>query len=202
VGFPDPVAPSRAEPPDTAIHKIIVAQYRGWGRRGPVDSQNLLAVKQRVCVPRTPSTGRDLGFDVQTLARRTCGRDPLIPRPSVLQRTAADSAVVGCRDTDLAIEVTVLRHEVAVLRRHVHRPALEPAGRVVLAGLTHCSRASGSGTSSSNPRPCSAGTETSSPNANLPAAPARSTGSLERHHRSGAPVGEGKPPVGLPPHLR
>jgi putative transposase len=39
------------------------------------------------------------------------------------------------RDTDLAIEVVILRHEVAVLRRQVHRPALEPADRALLARL-------------------------------------------------------------------
>ena len=43
--------------------------------------------------------------------------------------------LVGRRDTDLAIEVVILRHEVAVLRRQVHRPALDPADRAVLAGL-------------------------------------------------------------------
>jgi putative transposase len=41
----------------------------------------------------------------------------------------------GRSDTDLAIEVVMLRHEVAVLRLQIHRPALQPADRAVLAGL-------------------------------------------------------------------
>jgi len=43
--------------------------------------------------------------------------------------------LIGRSDTDLATEVVMLRHEVAVLRRQVHRPVLEPADRAVLAGL-------------------------------------------------------------------
>jgi hypothetical protein len=47
----------------------------------------------------------------------------------MLTRLARDG---GAKD----VEILVLRHQVAVLRRQVHRPDLEPADRVVLAALS------------------------------------------------------------------
>jgi putative transposase len=44
---------------------------------------------------------------------------------------------LGQRDGDeLAIEIVMLRHEVAVLRRQVVRPALRPSDRALFAGLS------------------------------------------------------------------
>jgi len=43
---------------------------------------------------------------------------------------------LGQRDgNDLAVEIVILRHELAVLRRHVVRPDLEPQDRALFAGL-------------------------------------------------------------------
>jgi hypothetical protein len=42
----------------------------------------------------------------------------------------------GGEQQDLTIEIIMLRHEVAVLRRQVARPALRPADRALFAGLS------------------------------------------------------------------
>lgn len=60
---------------------------------------------------------------------------------------------------ELAIEVVMLRHEVAVLSRQVAPPALQPADRALLAGLSRFLSMRVASASSSSPRPCFAGIE-------------------------------------------
>src|SRR4051812_11456933 len=50
----------------------------------------------------------------------------------VLQMLTELARADGAKD----VELLILRHQVAVLRRQVHRPKLEPADRVVLAALS------------------------------------------------------------------
>jgi transposase len=82
-----------------------------------------------------PSIGCELHFDGWRRARRASGTVTLSFLYRAFGRVLQLIQLIGRGHTDLAIEVVVLRHEVAVLRRQVHRPALEPADRAVLAGL-------------------------------------------------------------------
>ena len=93
------------------------------------------AAAQHLCVTRMSSTSCELDFDASRRVRRATGTVTLPFLYRALCRTLQLTRLVGRRETDLAIEVVILRQEVAVLRRQVHRPALEPADRAVLAGL-------------------------------------------------------------------
>lgn len=82
-----------------------------------------------VCVPRISSGALTRGFRPCRITARMA-RGPVVP----LSRLLPDAQLIGLRrrDTnDLAIEVVVLRHERAVLRRQLARPALHPADRTL-----------------------------------------------------------------------
>ncbi|MGH9086687.1 MAG: helix-turn-helix domain-containing protein [Acidimicrobiales bacterium] len=70
--------------------------------------------------------------------RDRCGEHPAMSLSFLYRAFCRVLQVIrlACRtDKDLAIEVILLRHEVAVFRRQVHRPVLQPADRALLAAL-------------------------------------------------------------------
>jgi len=89
--------------------------------------------------------------------------------------------LIASGDRSKEIEILVLRHQVAVLRRQVTRPELRPADRAWLAALSRLLPAvSGPPSSSSPPRFC-VGTAACS----LDAGPTRSAGPEDRHDTGG-----------------
>ena len=145
-----------------------------------------------------PSIDCELDFDARTPMRRASGDGPLVPLPAAFCRVLQLIRLSCRKDADLAIEVVMLRHEVAVLRRHqVHQPRLEPAGP------------SGAGRVGATPPPPASRKPlrpTGNPAAlapgprrwalDVPVRPARSTGHREGKYRAHLPVGQGDPTWG------
>ena len=72
-------------------------------------------------------------------------------------------AVLARGDTTKDLEILVLRHQLAVLRRQVARPRLEPADRALIAALSRHCRAPAGRAFSSNPTRYCAGIDGWSP---------------------------------------
>ena len=123
---------------------------------------SMSAPMSTLSVLRTPSAAPALDLGGGALVWRASWDGPLVPVPRVRAPPPVDPAHVS-RDTDLAIEAVMLRHEVAVLRRQVHRRALQPADRAVPSGLWRLLPLFARDASSFNPMPCRAGIVTSSP---------------------------------------
>ena len=110
--------------------------------------------------------------------------------------------LIGRSDTDLAIEVVMLRHEVAVLRRQIMTGAAAcRLGGPRRLGATRSPSASRKPLRSTGNHAALA-PEPRRQALDLPARSTRSTGDPQGNCRAHPPAGQREPELGLPPHPR
>jgi hypothetical protein len=107
----------------------------------------------------------DLGLLPWRLRCPTAEATPVLPRLAYLTlcRSIQLLAQLARGDAAKDLEILVLRHQLAVLRRQTPRPKLEPADQALLAAVSRVLPRSRWSASSSSPAPCCAGTAACSP---------------------------------------
>jgi hypothetical protein len=98
----------------------------------------------------------------------------------MLARVLSWLALLARSEAAKDVEILVLRHEVAVLRRHHPSPRLNWVDRALLTALTRPCRSNCAGCGSCHPGPCCAGTPSWSP----AAGPTRADNPVDRPSRN------------------
>ncbi len=134
-------------------------------------------------MPRMSSIRCELDFDSWRRARRASGTVTLSFIYRAYCRVVQLIRLIGRRDTDLAIEVVILRHEVAVLRRRCTARRWNQQIERCWPDWHDCSPVVDSDTSSSRRQPCWVGSAISSPSTG----PTRTPGQVDRLSQKGPP---------------